>query len=79
MGGTQFNGLALVWELSRAGHDVAILNRGKTEARLPSGVSNCPFESTMRFPARVKFRPVALSTIRKPFPSMATCVSIPVF
>ncbi|MDE0884573.1 MAG: NAD-dependent epimerase/dehydratase family protein [Myxococcota bacterium] len=38
MGGTQFNGLALVRELTRAGHAVTILNRGKTEARLPSGV-----------------------------------------
>jgi len=38
MGGTQFNGLALVHELARAGHAVTILNRGKTEARLPSGI-----------------------------------------
>ena len=38
MGGTQFNGLALVWELARAGHDVTILNRGQTEARLPAGI-----------------------------------------
>jgi nucleoside-diphosphate-sugar epimerase len=38
MGGTQFNGLALVHELARAGHDVTIVNRGKTEARLPSGI-----------------------------------------
>jgi nucleoside-diphosphate-sugar epimerase len=38
MGGTQFNGLALVRELVRAGHDVAILNRGKTAAELPAGV-----------------------------------------
>ena len=38
MGGTQFNGLALVHELARAGHRVTILNRGKTEARLPSNV-----------------------------------------
>jgi len=36
MGGTQFNGLALVHELARAGHAVTILNRGKTEAQLPS-------------------------------------------
>ena len=27
MGGTQFNGLALVHELVRSGHDVTILNR----------------------------------------------------
>ncbi len=38
MGGTQFNGLALVHDLVRNGHDVSILNRGKTEAALPSGV-----------------------------------------
>lgn len=38
MGGTQFNGLALVRELVRTGHDVTILNRGKTEAPLPRGV-----------------------------------------
>lgn len=39
MGGTQFNGLALVRDLVRNGHDVTILNRGKTEASLPSGVA----------------------------------------
>jgi len=38
MGGTQFNGLALVRELVRSGHDVTILNRGKTEAPIPRGV-----------------------------------------
>ncbi len=38
MGGTQFNGLALVHELARAGHGVTILNRGKTEAQLPSKI-----------------------------------------
>jgi|TARA_Y100000310_G_scaffold242377_2_gene246541 nucleoside-diphosphate-sugar epimerase len=38
MGGTQFNGLALVRELSRHGHTVTILNRGRTEAELPLGV-----------------------------------------
>ncbi len=38
MGGTQFNGLALVRELARTGHDVTIVNRGKSEAVLPSGV-----------------------------------------
>ena len=39
MGGTQFNGLALVHELARAGHRVTILNRGKTEAALPVGIA----------------------------------------
>jgi len=38
MGGTQFNGLALVWELARNGHEVVILNRGKSPAKLPIGV-----------------------------------------
>ena len=38
MGGTQFNGLALVHELARTGHQVVILNRGKTEADLPFGI-----------------------------------------
>ena len=36
MGGTQFNGLALVRELVRTGHEVTVLNRGKSEARLPA-------------------------------------------
>ena len=38
MGGTQFNGLALVHELAQTGHDVVILNRGKSQADLPLGV-----------------------------------------
>ena len=38
MGGTRFNGLALVHELVRHGHDVTIFNRGQTEATLPRGV-----------------------------------------
>jgi nucleoside-diphosphate-sugar epimerase len=38
MGGTQFNGLALVRELARHGHDVTILNRGKTPVELPLAV-----------------------------------------
>jgi nucleoside-diphosphate-sugar epimerase len=38
MGGTQFNGLALVHDLVRNGHVVTVLNRGKTEAVLPRGV-----------------------------------------
>ena len=37
MGGTQFNGLALVRELARHGHDVTVLNRGKTPVELPRG------------------------------------------
>ena len=38
MGGTHFNGLALVKELARTGHDVTILNRGKSAADLPLGI-----------------------------------------
>jgi nucleoside-diphosphate-sugar epimerase len=38
MGGTQFNGLALVHDLASTGHQVVILNRGKSEAKLPLGV-----------------------------------------
>ena len=38
MGGTQFNGLALVHELVRCGHEVTIVNRGQTEAPLPDGL-----------------------------------------
>jgi len=38
MGGTQFNGLALVRELARHGHEVVVLNRGKTPVELPHGV-----------------------------------------
>lgn len=39
MGGTQFNGLAVVHELVRQGHNVTILNRGQTEAPLPDGLN----------------------------------------
>ncbi len=35
MGGTRFNGLHLVRELVRQGHEVTILNRGLTQAKLP--------------------------------------------
>src|SRR5580692_11410858 len=38
MGGTRFNGLALVQELVKWGHDVTVLNRGQSEARLPRAV-----------------------------------------
>lgn len=38
MGGTQFNGLALVRELAQTGHEVVILNRGKSQAKLPIGI-----------------------------------------
>ena len=38
MGGTQFNGLALVHDLVRNGHRVTVLNRGRTAAIIPRGV-----------------------------------------
>ena len=38
MGGTLFNGYALVRELVRTGHDVTILNRGKSQVDLPRSV-----------------------------------------
>jgi nucleoside-diphosphate-sugar epimerase len=38
MGGTRFNGLHLVQELVRYGHNVMILNRGVTEAQVPKEV-----------------------------------------
>ncbi|MDJ0847033.1 MAG: NAD-dependent epimerase/dehydratase family protein [Myxococcota bacterium] len=46
MGGTMFNGLALVRELRKHGHDVTILNRGKTPAELPHGVSRLVADRT---------------------------------
>ena len=39
MGGTNFNGLSLVRELVRQGHDVTVLNRGKSEADIPASVN----------------------------------------
>jgi nucleoside-diphosphate-sugar epimerase len=38
MGGTRFNGLALVHDLVRHGHDVTVFNRGQSEAVLPRSV-----------------------------------------
>lgn len=46
MGGTQFNGLALVHELVRAGHDVTICNRGRSHAQLPEGVKRLVADRT---------------------------------
>jgi len=40
VGGTQFNGLALVRELVRTGHDVHVLNRGNQLDVLPPGVAS---------------------------------------
>jgi UDP-glucose 4-epimerase len=38
MGGTRFNGLALVHELVKYGYDVTVLNRGQSGARMPHSV-----------------------------------------
>jgi nucleoside-diphosphate-sugar epimerase len=38
LGGSQFNGLALVHQLVREEHDVTVLNRGRTEATIPASV-----------------------------------------
>ncbi len=38
MGGTQFNGLALVKELAKTGHDVTVLNRGQSKNEIPRRV-----------------------------------------
>src|SRR5690606_10540933 len=38
LGGSRFNGLALVRELVRHGHDVTVLNRGQRRDVLPFGV-----------------------------------------
>ena len=46
MGGTQFNGFALVCELVRRGHDVTVLNRGRTEAPLPRAVKRLVCDRT---------------------------------
>ena len=46
MGGTQFNGFALVRELVRTGHEVTILNRGKTVAPVPRSVQRLVCDRT---------------------------------
>lgn len=46
MGGTQFNGLAVVKELVYQGHDVTIANRGKTPALLPRCVQRLTADRT---------------------------------
>ncbi len=46
MGGTQFNGRALVHELVRAGHDVTVCNRGRSDAVLPDGVGRLVADRT---------------------------------
>jgi nucleoside-diphosphate-sugar epimerase len=46
IGGTQFNGLALVQVLARAGHDVTVLNRGVSQVELPDGVHRLTADRT---------------------------------
>ena len=46
LGGTQFNGYHLVKELIRCGHEVTILNRGKTHANLPRSVKRLVCDRT---------------------------------
>jgi nucleoside-diphosphate-sugar epimerase len=56
MGGTQFNGLALVKELVRTGHDVTVLNRGQTKADLPRSVQRLYGDRTDHQRMRELFR-----------------------
>ncbi len=46
MGGTQFNGLALVHELVARGHDVTVCNRGRTESDIPDSVNRLVADRT---------------------------------
>jgi nucleoside-diphosphate-sugar epimerase len=48
MGGTRFNGLSLVHELARHGHEVTTFNRGISEAVLPRGVRRLYGDRTNR-------------------------------
>ena len=48
VGGSQFNGFALVQELVRQGHDVTVVNRGKTDAPFPDGVTRLTADRTDR-------------------------------
>lgn len=38
LGGTRFVGLRLVRELAGQGHEIALLNRGRSQAQIPSGI-----------------------------------------
>ena len=46
LGGSQFVGLHLVRELAARGHEVTVLNRGKTETGLPAGVQRLTADRT---------------------------------
>ncbi len=48
VGGSQFNGFALVQELARRGHDVTVLNRGRTDAPFPEGIRRVTADRTDR-------------------------------
>lgn len=63
MGGTQFNGLALVHELANTGHQVVILNRGKSEAKLPLGVERVYADRTKPDQMRDALRAVDVDAV----------------
>lgn len=63
MGGTQFNGLALVHELANTGHQVVILNRGKSEAKLPLGVERVYADRTKPEQMREVLRAVDVDAV----------------
>jgi len=46
MGGSQFNGYALVMELVRCGHEVTVLNRGRTAVDFPRSVRRLAADRT---------------------------------
>ena len=48
VGGSQFNGFALVQELVRRDHDVTVVNRGRTAAPFPDGVRRLTADRTDR-------------------------------
>ena len=63
MGGTQFNGLALVHDLANTGHQVVILNRGKSEAKLPLGVERVYADRTKPDQMREVLRSVDVDAV----------------
>jgi nucleoside-diphosphate-sugar epimerase len=48
IGGSQFNGFALVLELVRRGHEVTVVNRGRTDAPFPDAVRRLTADRTDR-------------------------------
>src|ERR1700728_3705642 len=63
MGGTRFNGLALVQELVKWGHDVTVLNRGQSEARLPRQVRRLYTDRTNHEQLREVLGPVEFDVV----------------